>query len=348
MTLNHGLLKDLELLHLTRPQLDEAAVLATRIAEPATVLAQLREKGYVTSYQIAHLEKGRGKDLCIGPYVIITKIGEGGMGMVYKAIQRSLGREVALKIVKAERLCNPRAVRRFHREAKLTAQLNHPNIVGAFDLGEVDNNLYLVMEYVKGNTLAQRVEKKGPLHVATACEYIRQTASGMQYAHQRGMIHRDIKPQNLMLTRDKATIKILDLGLARLTGADGDLTGGTQITQDGAIIGSLDFMSPEQAASPHKVDLRADIYSIGCTFYYLLTGRVPFPGGTMMEKIALHRDSFPVPVDAIRPSIPAAVSKIVNRLMAKDPLDRYQSCHELIAAIDEILEPNPALNKNWT
>ena len=346
MTLASGILKDLELLHLSRHQLDEAATLSMRVAEPSKVLAQLQEKGWVTSFQVSILEKGLGRELCIGPYVVVAKVGEGGMGVVYKAIQRALGRVVALKVLKCDRLASPRAVRRFQREAQVTAQLNHPNIVGAYDLGQADNRLYLVMEFVYGNNLMQRVEKKGPLHVSLACDYIRQTAIGMHYAHQRGMIHRDLKPQNLMLTRDKTTVKILDLGLARMIGEDAAaLYGATQITQDGAIIGSLDFMAPEQAANARGVDARADLYSIGCTFYYLLTGRVPFPGGAAIEKISLHRNTHPVPVDAIRTATPAAVVQVVNRLMAKDPDDRFESCRELISAIDQIVgrksEPQP-------
>jgi serine/threonine-protein kinase len=340
------MLKDLEQLHLSKSQLQEVqALLAQPGADPTAIIESMGERGWLTSYQVNELVKGRGKELRIGPYVIVAFVGEGGMGVVFKAVQPALGRVVALKIVKSERLSNPRAVRRFQREVKATAQLNHPNIVSAYHADQADNKFYLVMEFVYGNSLAQRVLRKGPLRLSRACDYIRQTALGMQHAHERGMIHRDIKPQNLMLTSDKTTVKILDLGLARMVGENAAaLYGSTQLTQAGAIIGSLDFMAPEQAVDPRQVDARADLYSIGCTFYYLLTGRVPFPLGSPAEKIARHKNETPRSVEELRPEVPACIGDIVRKLMAKYRRDRYQDCGELIDALDAILGPrsNPS------
>jgi serine/threonine protein kinase len=217
--LSPDMLKDLEQLHLSKSQLQEVqALMAQPGADPTRIVQSIGERGLLTPYQVRELLKGRGKELRIGPYVIVAFVGEGGMGIVYKAIQPALGRVVALKVVKSERLSNPRAIRRFQREVKATAQLSHPNIVSALHADQADNKFYLVMEFVYGNSLAQRVQRKGPMRLSRACEYIRQTALGMQHAHERGMIHRDIKPQNLMLTSDKTTVKILDLGLARMIG----------------------------------------------------------------------------------------------------------------------------------
>ena len=204
------------------------------------------------------------------------------MGQVFKARNWKLGRIVALKLIRKERLDSPDAIRRFQREVRAAAALSHPNIVLAYDADQIGGTHLLVMECIEGaSDLAKLVKKNGPLPVAQACEYIRQAALGLQHAFERGLVHRDIKPANLLLTADGKTVKILDMGLARLDQKAGDGEASSTMTQEGAVMGTPDYIAPEQAMESHTVDIRADLYSLGCTFYYLLTAKVPFPGGTL-------------------------------------------------------------------
>lgn len=271
------------------------------------------------------------------------------MGTVFKARHRTMGRIVAVKVIRKDRLTNARAVKRFEREIRAAAQLNHPHIVHAFDANEIDGTHFLVMEYVdNGVDLYRWVKKHGPLPVPGACEYIRQAALGLQQAHERGLVHRDIKPHNLLLqiadcqlpisqsaigNRQSAIIKILDLGLARLSESEtaGELS--STLTQEGTVMGTLDYMAPEQAADSHHVDIRADLYSLGCTFYFLLSGRVPFPGGDLMGKLLRHRTDEPKPIKEFRSDVPESVVAIICKLMAKRREDRYQTPAELVQAL---------------
>ena len=202
------------------------------------------------------------------------------MGEVFKARHPKLGRVVALKLIRKERLDNPAAVRRFHREVQAAAQLEHPHIVRAYDADEAGDLHYFVMEYVEGTDLARLVKRDGPLTVDRACDYVRQAALGLQHAYERGMVHRDIKPANLLLTAKGDVVKVLDMGLARLDRPEKDAGASSTLTQEGAVMGTPDYIAPEQARDSHTVDIRADLYSLGCTLYFLLAGRVPFPGGT--------------------------------------------------------------------
>ena len=215
------------------------------------------------------------------------------------------------------------------------AALSHPNIVHAYDADEIGGTHLLVMEYIEGaNDLAKLVKKNGPLPVEKACDYIRQAALGLQHAYERGMVHRDIKPANLLLTTDEKTVKVLDMGLARLdhAGTEEDDKSST-MTREGTVMGTPDYIAPEQAMDSHTVDIRADLYSLGCTFYFLLTGRVPFPGGTLMEKVMKHRLDEPKPVEQLRPDVPPEVCNILRKLMAKKPEDRYQTPAEAAAML---------------
>jgi serine/threonine-protein kinase len=206
---------------------------------------------------------------------------------------------VALKLIRKERLANADAIRRFHREIRAAAQLSHPNIVAAHDADEVNGTHFFVMEYVEGTDLARLVKKHGPLGIADACEYVRQAGLGLQHAFEKGLVHRDIKPANLLLTR-AGVVKVLDMGLARL-GYDGDEEASSTMTREGSVMGTLDYIAPEQAIDSHCVDIRADIYSLGCTLYFLLTGRVPFPGGEAMQQLMKHRFDEPVAMQQRRP-----------------------------------------------
>jgi eukaryotic-like serine/threonine-protein kinase len=262
-------------------------------------------------------------------YAIVGPLGEGGMGIVYKAEHKVMGRTVALKVIGRRFTANPGAVDRFRREVKAAAQLNHPNIVTAHDAEEADGLHFLVMEYVEGVSLNRFVAKRGPLPPGMACHFIRQAALGLQHAHGKGLVHRDIKPHNLMLTR-KGQIKILDFGLARLSEAGGD--GGSN-TAPNLVMGTPDYLAPEQARNSHDVDIRADLYSLGCTFYFLLTGKTPFAGDSPLAKVIAHTEATPEPVTGLRQDVPEEVAAIVARLMAKQPADRFQTPAELAAAL---------------
>jgi WD40 repeat protein/serine/threonine protein kinase len=287
-------------------------------------------------------------------YEILGELGQGGMGVVYRAKQKSLNRLVALKVLRPERLAHGSALRRFRREAEAALRLLHPHIVHIYDAGPTGNTYYLAMEYVEGIDLGKRVHQAGPLPVDQACEYVRQAALGLQHAHERGLVHRDIKPSNLMLmsspagpavngapARPAGIIKILDLGLARLN-QPGRYKGlATTLTQEGEFIGTPDFIAPEQAKNPRKVDIRADLYSLGCSLYYLLTGRAPFPAETVPEKLYQHWFAEPVAVDRLRPEVPASLKDLLARLMAKRVLDRFQTPAALAAALEILLTTEP-------
>jgi serine/threonine-protein kinase len=234
-----------------------------------------------------------------------------------------------------------RARELFLREARAVARLIHPNIVTAFDANQEGDRHYLVLEYVGGPNLDQLVRERGPLPVGQACDFVRQVALGLQHAHQLGMVHRDIKPANLLLQQGSPgnggpehVVKISDFGLARLNEAgQGDDALGTIATRENTVMGTQDYLSPEQARDLHRTDIRSDLYSLGCTFYYLLTGRVPFPGETTLEKLIRHGTEEPVPVERLRPGVPAAVVAVVRKLMAKRPEDRFQTPAELADAL---------------
>jgi eukaryotic-like serine/threonine-protein kinase len=320
-------------------QLEELKSLSARFPDPKTLAGELIRRSWLTPYQANQLLQGRGHELLLGSYVLLERLGEGGMGQVFKARNWKLGRVVALKLIRKERLDNPDAIHRFEREVRSAAALSHPNIVHADDADHVGGTHLLVIEYVEGTDLAKLVKKNGPLPVAQACEYIRQAALGLQHAHERGMVHRDIKPANLLLTADGKTVKILDMGLARFDQPAGDDEKSSTMTQEGMVMGTPDYIAPEQAVESHTVDIRADLYSLGCTFYFLLTGRVPFRGGTFIQKINRHQFEEPPAIEGLRPEVPQEVAAIVRRLMAKKPDDRYQTPAEVATALTAGSEP---------
>ena len=269
-------------------------------------------------------------------------IGEGGMGRVFKAVHRRMGRVVALKVIRKDRLSqSPEAVRRFGREARAAAQLSHPHVVMIFDADEIDQRHFIAMEYVEGIDLAHLVEEKGPLAIRLACDYIRQAALGLQHAYEQGMVHRDIKPSNLLVSKptnrsgilgrkhsdaasagvssSAAVIKILDMGLARIMDATEGGLAASSLTQEGSVVGTPDYIAPEQARNSSKVDIRADLYSLGCTFYFLLTGHPPFPEGTTVEKLLMHQMDEPQPLDELRREVPTAVHLIVTQANGQAP-----------------------------
>lgn len=291
--------------------------------------------GLLTKFQAERLLAGRTHGFMLAQYRILEQLGQGGMGRVFKAVHQTMNRVVALKLLAPHLVRTPKARDLFQSEVRNAAQLHHPNIVTAYDANQIGDRYYLVMEYVDGPNLDQLVRDKGPLPVDLACEIIRQAAIGLQYAHEMSMVHRDIKPANLLVYRnpktDALTVKILDFGLARLY--DPDKETGAAPVKERTVMGTPDFLSPEQGQGIHDVDIRSDLYSLGCTLYYLLVGRVPFPGGTSLEKLNRHRTEDPVLLENYRPDVPETVADIVRRLMAKDPAKRFQAPQDLASAL---------------
>ncbi|HMF16391.1 MAG TPA: serine/threonine-protein kinase, partial [Gemmataceae bacterium] len=320
---------------LTRQEIEELLPRLPRTSRGRVVARSLVEMGLLTKFQAELLLAGRTNGFLLGQYRILEQLGEGGMGRVFKAVHQTMNRTVALKLLSPNLVQTPRARELFQREVRAAARLNHPNIVTAYDANQIDDRYFLVMEYVDGPNLDQLVRGQKPLPVPLVCEIMRQAANGLQYAHEMGMVHRDIKPANLLVQlagpNQDLTVKILDFGLARLHDAEVAPVGGagTIVTRPNVVMGTPDYVSPEQARDLHAADIRSDLYSLGCTFYYLLTGQVPFPDGTTMEKLVRHSTVEPPPVEHFRTDLPAAVAAIVRRLMAKKPEARYQTPFEV-------------------
>ncbi|MGE3808733.1 MAG: protein kinase, partial [Gemmataceae bacterium] len=323
-----------------KAQLDELNRLRGRHADVRALARDLMDRKWLTPYQANQILQGNIKDLELGNYIVLERLGTGGMGQVLKALHRQLKKVVALKVMRREHVANPEAIHRFRREIRVAGQLGHPNIVLVLDADQVGDKHFFAMEFVDGIDLSQRVRQQGPLPIAEACDYIRQAAEGLQHAQERGMVHRDIKPGNLLLTHAHGPngygqVKLLDMGLARVISPDDDIA--SWHTQEGKVLGTPDYMAPEQALKSSAADVRADLYSLGCTFYYLLTGSVPFPGGSLMEKLLKHRLDDPEPIEKIRPEVPQSVRAIIRKLLAKKPEDRFQTPAELVAALKDPL-----------
>ncbi|MBL7040057.1 MAG: DUF1080 domain-containing protein [Pirellulaceae bacterium] len=268
----------------------------------------------------------------IGQYQLLESLGQGGMGTVYKALHTKLRRVVVVKVLSSERMDDPGAAARFHREMEAVGRLDHPHIVRATDAGEASGTCFLVMEFVDGIDLSDLVAAYGQLPIADACELIRQAAIGLDHAHQHGMVHRDIKPSNLILSSD-GMVKVLDLGLARLRGAP---AAHQELTATGQIMGTLDYMAPEQAEDAHSVDIRADIYSLGCTLYKLVTGHAPFSSSkydTPISKAMAHIQKPPPPISEHRLDVPKGLEEVILRLLAKDPARRYATPNMVAEAL---------------
>ncbi len=312
----------LDLLRAARPAPDaQGATVAPTEAEPAgnLVLAAQRESTSAESSD-APAPLGLPPELVAHPrYRVLALLGAGGMGAVYKAEHRLMERVVALKVMNRALVGGAASVERFRREVRTAARLSHPNIVAAYDAEQAGDLHFLVMEYVEGTDLARVVAERGPLPIAEACDYVRQAAAGLQDAHEHGMIHRDIKPHNLMLT-PQGVVKILDFGLARLAGDAGSQPGVG--TAQGTVLGTVDYMAPEQADDARRADIRSDIYSLGCTLYHLLSGRPPYPKGTLVQKIMAHTERPAQSLLELRPDLPPGLARVVERMMAKPPSQR--------------------------
>jgi eukaryotic-like serine/threonine-protein kinase len=330
---------------LTSDQLAQLPHLVQGRCDDARKLAKmLGQRSWLTIYQINQLLLGRAKHLVYGPYHVLDVLGQGGLSQVFKARHQEHHWLAALKVLRPEALESDEGKQRFLQEMEAMARLDHPNIVQFCDVDQAEDIFYFAMEFVEGTDLGKYVRLSGPLPVAEACEYIYQTALGLQHAHERNLVHRDIKPVNLYLThvnmpqssraragrtaikeRNEPLIKILDWGLANLRTMMGRTQAQMMENMAKGIIGTADYLSPEQARSADTVDIRGDIYSLGCTFYYLLTRRAPFPGGSLMQKLVQHLQAQPDPIEDLRSDVPAAVAGILNRMLAKDPQERFQT-----------------------
>ena len=263
-------------------------------------------------------------------YRIIRLLAEGGMGTVYLAEHRIMRNLVALKTIKPELSKDHETIARFLQEARTAGQLDHSNIARVFDVEQVGETMFLTMEYVPGKTLAQIVAKRGPLPILHSCHYVRQIALGLDHACTKGVIHRDIKPQNVMLMSSNGIVKILDFGLGRLVDEQRSRTG---LTKDDEMLGTPDYVAPEQVRDAKSADVRSDIYSLGCTFYFLLAGAPPFAADNVLELLAKHETEQPIPIRSLRPEVPANVADLLGRMIAKDPLDRPQSPQDIATAL---------------
>ena len=312
-----------------------------RAAGTATALVgQLVESGALTPFQAECLLAGRGDRLVLRQYVLLEQVGAGGMGQVFRARHRVLGRIDAIKVIRPDCVHGDEAVRRFRQEAQLAARCAHPNLVPVYDADTVDGTHFLAMEYVPGTDLHRLVRRDGPVSWPRACEYVRQAALGLHHAHERGLIHRDVKPGNLVLAAGR--VRVLDLGLARLREprADGD----DPLTASHLLLGTPDFLPPEQFRDPRTVDPRSDVYALGCTLYFLLTGRPPFAGGSGPEKLLRHQSERPPALGDACPGLPPEVAQLVTQMLDKDPGRRPATA----AAVADRLAPFAAATDTAT
>jgi len=304
---------------------------------PADVLENeqaLAEKfvaaGLLTHWQTEKLLQGKHKGFLLGNYKLLRHLGSGGMSTVFLAEHKHMRQRRAIKVLPQNRVNDSSYLGRFYREARAAAALDHPNIVRAYDVDSDGDNHYLVMEYVEGTDLQKLVALQGVLPFETAAEYVRQSAFGLAHAHLVGLIHRDIKPANLLVD-PKGTVKILDMGLARF--ADDEKQASLTQMHDENVLGTADYLAPEQAINSHTVDARADIYSLGCTLYFALTGHPPFPEGTLTQRLLMHQQREPAPIAKDRPDVPKDLVGICKRMMAKSLDERFQNAEDVEQAL---------------
>src|SRR5262245_43579615 len=292
-----------------RAQVKEADLDAQALA---VHLVQLRK---LTPYQAKQLLAGNTRGFFLEKYKILEPIGRGGMGLVFKAEHTMLSRVAAIKVLPRKAASDRESVARFKREARATAQLEHENIVRVYDVGQQGEAHFIAMEFVQGQSLSKTIKSRGKLTVRESVSIIYQVAQGLEHAFSRGITHRDIKPSNILITPE-GKAKILDMGLARVFGISAE-EGANQLslTMSGTVVGTVDYVAPEQADDSHKADVRSDIYSLGCTLYECITGRVPFPGGTLMQKLMKHYRANPTEISELAPETPEGLVDVVRRMM---------------------------------
>lgn len=298
------------------------------------IASALVDRKALTEWQSDKLLQGRHKGFILGRYRLLSLLGAGEMSAVYLAEHILMERRCAIKVLPANKVQDTSYLGRFHREARAVASMNHANIVRAYDVDKQTESgtdiHFLVMEYVEGRNIEQIVKEQGPLDYVSAVDYIRQAADGLGHAHQSGMVHRDVKPGNLLID-NTGVVKLLDLGLARFfkTTDEESLT----IKHDEKVLGTADYLAPEQAVDSHQVDARADIYSLGCTMYFALTGHPPFTDGTLVQRLLAHQTKTPPSVRYERPDIDDSLLEILDKMMAKKAADRYQTAAEVSEAL---------------
>lgn len=335
---------------ITQEQMDQAiAAVHDQTAGPPVPLVEIDEKQLaqqliemelLTPYQAEQLKAGKTR-LHLGPYVITDWLGQGGMGQVFKAVHEMMGRESAVKVLPLNK-ATPEAIASFRREMRMQARLDHPNLVRAYDAGHDGNVHYLVVEYVEGTDLRKLVREQKKLTMQQAANIIMQSARGLEYAHQRGLIHRDVKPGNILVTSD-GMAKVSDLGLA------GFISELDEDPRAGKIIGTADYLSPEQIKTPLEITSRSDIYSLGCTLYYAVTGKVPFPGGTSSNKALRHCEETPWHPRRFNSDISEDFVEIIADMMEKDPDSRVSTAAEVAARLEPwAVEAGPLPAKQMT
>lgn len=296
---------------------------------PERLAARLVEAKLLNNWQAENLLKGKYKGFTLGKYKLRGHLGTGGMSSVYLAEHPVMERLVAVKVLPKKYIENRNYLDRFRREARAAASLDHPNIVRAFDIDQDGDTHYIVMEYVDGQDLQKMVKEFGPLDPFDAADFIAQAANGLQHAHDAGLIHRDVKPANCLVDK-KRVLKLLDLGLAKFSA---DSRPGLSEIYDDSVVGTADYLAPEQAINSQKIDWRADIYGLGCTFYFLLTGQPPFPTGSIAERLLKHQTAEPTSLYQLRPEVPPALAEICRRMMIKSPYDRLQRASQVAAEL---------------
>jgi eukaryotic-like serine/threonine-protein kinase len=310
--------------------LDQLSASGSVPTEPAKLAGLMIRDGVVTHFQAEQFLLGKWRRFTIGKYKVLEKLGSGGMGSVYLCEHKLMRRRVAVKILPTAKAEDPAALERFYREARAVAALDHPNIVRAYDIDQDDQLHFLVMEHVDGSNLQEIMKRTGPLDPVRASHYIRQAALGLQHAHEAaGLVHRDIKPGNILVDRN-GIVKVLDMGLARFFHEEED-----SITRkyDESVLGTADYLAPEQAINSHDVDIRADIYSLGATLYFCLTGKTPFNEGSIAQKLIWHQTRQPKSVKLVRPEVPDGIVAVVERSMAKDPNQRFPAPQAMAEAL---------------
>jgi serine/threonine-protein kinase len=297
------------------------------------IAAYLIDKKLLTPWHVEKLMSGKYRRFKLGKYKLLGHLGSGGMSNVYLAEHTLMHRQRAVKVLPSNRVADSSYLARFHLEAQATAQLDHPNIVRCYDVDNDENTHYIVMEYIEGKDLNTIVKQEGPLPLELACNYIAQAAEGLHHAHQNGLIHRDVKPANLLVD-PKGIVKLLDLGLALFS--DNERASLT-VAHNENVLGTADYLAPEQAVNSHKIDHRADIYGLGCSLYYLLTGHPPFPEGSLAQRIAKHQNQMPADIRKSRADCPRDLADICVKMMQKRPEKRYLNMREVADALENWL-----------
>jgi len=290
--------------------------------------------GMLTNFQAEQYLLGKSRGFVIGKFKLLERVGVGGMGQVFLCEHSETKKRLAIKVLPPSKADQPAALGRFQREARAAAALEHPNVVRTHEIDQDGNLHFIVMDYIDGSNLMEMVQNFGAMSVDRAVSYARQVAAGLDYAFRSKIIHRDIKPGNVLVDR-KGVARILDMGLARILTDHADQL--TMKYDDKIVLGTADYVAPEQVANSHSVDGRADIYALGATLYFLLAGHPPFPTGTVSQKLLWHRTKEPTPIRAIRPEVPEGLAAVLSKMMAKDPKARYQTPAQVVVALDDFL-----------